>query len=392
MAILPHLASQNDCTGCTACVSSCPQKCIIMKKDEEGFLHPVVNSQYCVDCKICEKSCPVMHFMDLGEYKTKAYASYSLNSTLRESSSSGGIFPELAYAILDMGGVVYGAAYSDDFSVKHICIDSKNHISKLQGAKYVQSELGDCFSEILKKLQKKQKVLFSGTPCQVAGLKQFLNKPYESLFCVDFICHNVPSPMVWMEYVKYRAKIDNNGKNPIWINLRSKYTGWSHFQYSNIYQYNDDKKYVSINSEDLFMKLFVSNSISRLSCGHCHFKGYDRVSDITLGDFWGIWDVAPQMDDNKGTSVVLIQTDKGEKLMKKVLHKVKIFPVKLEQVSEKNPSILYSSLSNHNRSEVFDYIRAGEMEKIFDLLQTNSVEKKSFINLVKVKVRSIFHK
>ncbi len=389
---MPHLASHNDCTGCTACVSSCPIKCIIMKTDKEGFLQPVVNSQYCVDCKICEKSCPVIHSMALNEYKTKAYAAYSLNTKLRECSSSGGIFSELAYAILDMGGVVYGAAYSEDFSVKHICIDSKNHISKLQGAKYVQSELGDCFSEILKKLQKKQIVLFSGTPCQVAGLKQFLNKPYESLFCVDFICHSVPSPMAWMEYVKYRAKIDNNGKNPIWINLRSKHTGWSRFQYSNIYKYSDDKKYVSINSKDLFMKLFVSNSISRLSCEHCHFKGYNRVSDITLGDFWGIWDVAPEMDDNKGTSAVLIHTDKGKKLMNRILKEIKILPVKLDQVSEKNPSILYSSILNNNRSEVFDYIRADKMEKIVDLLHTNSTEKKSFINLIKIKARNIFHR
>lgn len=372
---MPKLASKEMCTGCTACMNACTKYCIEMTVDIDGFVYPKVrNISSCIGCGVCECICPVLvkqEFKRSGLPVT--YAALSIDDATRMESSSGGVFSEIAKVILEKNGVVYGAAYNESFEVYHCCIDSIENLYKIRGAKYAESNLGNTFSEILVRIKQGQYVLFAGTPCQVAGLKSFVRKDYDNLFCIDFVCHGVPSPMAWKEYIKYRAKQDADGKMPIAINLRSKSSGWSKYQYSNLFQYGDGKEYSSISSQNLFMKLFVGDYISRPSCENCSFKGYKRVSDITLGDFWGIWDIAPEMDDNKGTSVVLVQSDKGNTLWNEIKNNLVFKEVTLEQASQQNPSMLKPSKAKENREEVLAMIRSGRIEECAELFETKKV-------------------
>lgn len=369
---MPELASKCQCTGCTACANSCPRQCIQMKKDSAGFFYPeIVKPSACIDCGACERACPVLADNKVtGNHSLAfAYAAFAKNEPLRMESSSGGVFSELATVILQMGGIVYGSSYDENGVIRHIGSENKQDLGKLRGAKYSQSVLGNTFSNIKKQLMSGKTVLFSGTPCQVAGLKSFLKRDYDNLVCIDFVCHGVPSPMVWEKYVAYRAQFDNGGTLPLHINLRNKESGWSNYSYSVEFAYGNKKRYFCKNAEDPFMYLFVNDYILRKSCGDCHFKGYNRVSDITLGDFWGIQNIDPEMDDNKGTSLVLTHDAVGEDLLKKVAGRVKIKQVTLEQASSENLSLLKSSVHKPSRDIVLKTIESEDFQAILPFLQ-----------------------
>ena len=242
---MPNLANQNACVGCTACASICPKQCIEMKKDSNGFAYPgIIHPTSCVECGMCERVCPILNERVKNNGLPSAYAALSKEESVRMNSSSGGIFSELAKIVISQHGVVYGAAYDEKFEVHHCCVDNVDELHRLQGAKYAESSLGNLFIDILDRLKQEQFVLFSGTPCQVAGLKSFVRKDFDNLICVDFVCHGVPSPMVWKSYIEYRAKEDADGKLPYSINLRSKETGWSKYQYSNVFEYENGKQYI----------------------------------------------------------------------------------------------------------------------------------------------------
>lgn len=336
------LTSHDQCYGCSACEFVCPQHCISMIRDQEGFLFPEIDNNKCIKCGRCSIFCPVNKYSEISAEKTEAYAAYSLNEEIRTSSSSGGIFSEFAIEILQKGGVVYGAAYDDHFIVKHIRVIELEKLKLLQGAKYSQSELGNTYIHVLDDLLDGKIVLFVGTPCQVQGLKAFLNKDYPNLICLDFVCHGIPSPIVWSKYVHYRSNKDNSGECPVSINMRSKKTGWSHYQYSSEFIYYKHA-YLAQNGCDEFMNLFIGDYINRLSCNQCHARGLHRVSDITLGDFWGIWDCLPSMDDNKGTSLVLIHSPKGKEIFDTVRQRIVIRPVTYNEAIAQNPAIVKSS-------------------------------------------------
>lgn len=374
---MPELASKSQCTGCTACVSICPCCCIKMQKDDAGFLFPeMIEQSACIGCGACEQVCSVLADEGFdGELSTVAYAAFSKNNLLRMGSSSGGVFSELADVVLQSGGLVYGAGYDAEGTVKHICVGNQKELGKLRGAKYSQSILGDSFQTLKKQLDSGRKVLFSGTPCQVAGLKSFLKRDYDNLICVDFVCHGIPSPMVWGKYIKYRAQNDNAGGAASHINLRNKESGWSKYSYSVEFAYSDNNRYLCKNGADPFIRFFVGDYILRESCSDCHFKGYGRVSDITLGDFWGIWDVCPEMDDNEGTSLVLIHSKKGESLFGMLAKKINFKQVTLEQASRMNPSLLESSAHHPDREKVLEAIFQGSFEDALPILNTSQVNK-----------------
>lgn len=357
---MPKLAEKEYCTGCTACASACPMGCIAMTADENGFLCPVIDPEKCVECGLCEKSCPVLIPLGTTTALLRAYAAYTKDEAIRLDSSSGGVFTEIARTVLEDGGAVFGAAYNERFEVGHICVETERDLAGLRGAKYAQSDLRGVFTQVKECLDRGRQVLFSGTPCQVGGLIAYLRKPYENLLTVDFVCHSVPSPMAWQAYIKYRSQQDNGGELPERINLRSKETGWSQYQYSNLFEYADGKKHTARSGESLYMKLFVGGYISRESCANCQFKGYRRISDLTIGDFWGIWDVAPEMDDNKGTSVVLIQSERGAEVMEHLKDKLAQKPVTLEEASQQNSAMLTPMAAKDKRSEALECIRAGK--------------------------------
>ena len=366
---MTQLCDQNHCTGCGACVAVCPTRCIRMEADGEGFLYPKVDESNCINCGKCAKACPVLNPPQKAERLPVGYAAYTKDETVRKNSSSGGIFTEIAKVVLQQGGAVFGAAYSDRFEVVHICVEDLHNLEKLWGAKYAQSNLRDSFLQAKHRLENGQTVLFSGTPCQIAGLKSFLGRSYENLLTVDFVCHSVPSPMAWEQYVRYRSGQDNNGNLPVVINLRNKETGWSRYQYSNVFAYDNGVTHMSPSGNSLYMKLFVGGYISRKSCEMCQFKGYNRCSDLTIGDFWGIWDIAPEMDDNKGTSLILIQTEPGEKLFAKIADQLEWKQVTLEETSRQNPAMLRASQAAENRAEILALIRQGKFEKCLRIMQ-----------------------
>ena len=387
---MPKLATKEYCTGCTACASACLKGCIAMTADENGFSCPVIDAQKCVECSLCEKACPIMTSFPKAENTPKAYAAYSNDEQMRLDSSSGGIFTEIAKAILQQGGAVFGAAYNNRFEVVHICVEDEENLAKLRGAKYAQSDLRDTFEEVKRRLDRGQNVLFSGTPCQVGGLKAFLHKEYENLLTVDFVCHSVPSPMAWQAYVQYRAKLDHGGELPETINLRAKKPGWSHYQYSNLFQYPNGTNHVAKSGESLYMKLFVGGYINRASCANCQFKGYSRISDLTIGDFWGIWDIAPEMDDNKGTSVLLVQSKRGAELLDQISNRLTLEEVSCEEASRQNPAMIKTSAQNDRRQSTLALIQNGrfaECEKLFVTPRRNYAH--IFLQKIKVLVNRL---
>lgn len=387
---MPNLATKEYCTGCTACASACPKGCIAMTADENGFLLPVIDAHKCISCGLCEMACPVVNPLKVAVNMPKAYAAYSADEAVRMQSSSGGVFTELARAVLKEGGAVYGAVYNEQFEVVHICAESEKDLSKLRGAKYAQSDLRGAFANVKVQLEQGRKVLFSGTPCQVGGLKAFLRKDYENLLTVDFVCHSVPSPMAWREYVKYRTEQDNNGKMPDTINLRSKQTGWTNYQYSNLFTYTDGHTHAVRSSESLYMKLFVGGYINRESCAHCQFKGYSRISDLTIGDFWGIWNIAPEMDDNKGTSVVLVQSLRGAALLEGISDQLILKPVTPEEASRENGAMLEASKSKIKCQEVLRRIREEGYNGIETIIGAEKLQTCSVFKKIIRKITGIF--
>ena len=374
---MPILADKNQCTGCTACANICPKSCIEMKEDDEGFSYPVIDNSRCISCLACERVCPILNNHTHKDEETKAYAALSKNDETRLESSSGGIFSELAKLVLQANGIVYGAKYDNDFKVIHTGIEDIESLKELRGAKYSQSDLSTIFQTVKKQLNNGRQVLFSGTPCQIGGLKAFLKKDYDNLYCIDFVCHGVPSPLVWKKYIEYRSQVDADNQVPEYINLRNKESGWSHYSYQVEFAYSKSNHYLCQNDKDLYMSLFVNNYILRRSCSNCYYKGYSRESDITLGDFWGIWDILPSMDDNKGTSVVFTHSNKGEKLLNSAAIHLQSNPVTLDQATMMNPSLLKSSFPKENRERVLKEISQNGFhtkDKIIEIINQDKLK------------------
>ena len=208
------------CTGCTACASICPKQCITMQENDEGFLYPQKNLFDCIDCGLCSRVCPINKPLEVAHNLPQTFVVRTKNRHFLEVCTSGGVFTSLAHEFVRDNGVVYGAIYDSNFNVIHSRVDNIEYIEDLAGSKYVQSFLGDTFKRVKKDLVEKQNVLFCGTPCQVAGLKAFLQKNYDNLYCVDLVCHGVPSPKIWRAYLKLIQ--EKNGKLS-YVNFRSKY-------------------------------------------------------------------------------------------------------------------------------------------------------------------------
>ena len=351
------------CTGCYACVNICSQNCITMNDRGQGFLMPQIDYRRCINCRQCEKHCPIINMPEIKK-STMSYGIKNRNDNERLKSTSGAVFSLLADYILEKKGIVFGAAYTSDFLVCHIAITEKKDISLLQGAKYSQSIIGTCFSEIKAQLRSGRQVLFSGTPCQCVGLKAFLGREYDNLTTADIVCHGVPSPKVWQAYIDYRSKKENNGNRPIKINMRSKVSGWSRYGYSTEFDYGNGKISYIQNNQDLFMRAFGGNICLRNSCSDCKVKGVERCTDFTLGDYWGIWNQHPEFDDNKGTSVVLVHSNKGRDILKRLSDKIDCLEVDIEDAYKENESLINSSPANPNRDEFLSRVTAESFEDL----------------------------
>ena len=333
------LASVVQCSGCTACKAACPKQAITMVADHEGFLRPQIDAEKCVQCHACERACPVLHPTEPNASPT-CYAARTKDETLRIVSSSGGIFTELARPILAKGGVVFGCVWEKPALVAiHAKAETEDELAAMRGSKYVQSDLRDTYREVKAELQKGRAVLFSGTPCQIAGLNKYLGKSYDNLLTVEIICHGVPSPLV---FEKYKQELGL----PITVNFKDKAESW----------HNPTFSWTSSNGETSREKLyanayalaFLRDLCLRPSCYDCQAKGGRSGADITIADFWGIEKVCPELDDDRGTSAVLLHTPKGHQMWE-ALQGVEYKSVVFDDVLMGNPSYIRSVVQSKNR-------------------------------------------
>lgn len=299
-----RITDKSLCTGCTACVNICPAQCIVMRRDREGFDYPVANPDLCIRCGRCESVCPVLSPAD----EAPALSSYAVRSDeYVDESSSGGVFPALAEKVISAGGVVYGAVLQDDMIAGHMDAHCMSEIKSMRGSKYVQSDMYSVFEEVREYLADGRKVMFCGTPCQVAGLNACLGSQQEGLLTVDTACHGVPSPGLWEKYC--RSMGESLGGKITDVRFRDKSAGWKRYSF----RMSTDKGgiYKVPYMNDPYMALFIQGMTLRPSCYKCPARNGRSRSDLTLADLWKVAEVAPEMDDDRGTSLVVARTAKG---------------------------------------------------------------------------------
>lgn len=343
-----EICKREECCGCGVCVEVCPQKCITMKLDEEGFYYPSVATEKCIHCKLCQTVCPGNSEMKTTD-NTEAYAILNVSKGIRENSSSGGAFYSLASKVLEAEGIVFGVAFTEGCEeVKHICIEKIDELEKIMGSKYVQTTpIDNLYQSIRKALRNDKIVLFSGTPCQVGACKRFLeNEKTTKLITVDLICHGVPAPGVWKKYLKETA---SNIKN---VFFRDKTEGWRTFS---LKIDTNDRTILQRESQNAYMKGFLNDLYSRICCYNCKFKGLNRESDITLGDFWKVGNMLPRLDDDMGTSIVFTHSEKGDALLQSVIEDpdIKFCKVEASAVVDGNPMIFESIKLSKKRNIFF---------------------------------------
>lgn len=353
------IKNKKDCMGCYACANICPQNCISMISDEEGFWYPKVEYPKCISCEQCIKVCPIINKQAV-QNEPLAYACMNKNEAIRLDSSSGGVFTLIAEGIIEQGGVVFGAGFNDSLQVVHSCVETKEDLSMLRGSKYVQSRVGETYEQARVFLKQNRKVLFSGTPCQIAGLKSFLGKSYDNLLTVDIVCHGVPSPKVFEKYVAHQEK--QSGSPARRIAFRLKNEGWKLFSVS--FLFKNDTEYRKVFPQDLYMKAFLKDVCLRPSCYACAFKTLHRQSDITMADFWGIKNILPDMDDDKGTSLVFINSKSGKEMFDSLNDKMDYKAIDINEAVKNNPAAIRSASYNPNRNDFFKNLDRYEFDQL----------------------------
>lgn len=333
-----------DCCGCTACASVCAQDAITMKPDALGFLYPKVDNEKCVDCGLCDKVCAFNDHYDtsLNLDKPLAYAARHKDMNEIETSRSGAAFIAISDYILELGGVVYGVGYTDHFRVVHKRATNKEERNEFKGSKYVQSDMTCVFRQVKQDLRDGLTVLFSGTPCQTSGLNSYVGKRLrENLFLVDIVCHGVPGPYLWRDYIAYLEK--KQGSPIVWVNFRDKQKyGWA--------AHHETFKFKSGGGKMSFTFLFYKHIMFRKSCGKCHFTNLHRPSDITVADFWGWEKTIPTFNaDDKGCSLVLLNTEKGRKLFEAVSESLNTIPSNLDDIMQ--PNLMHPSVIDPRRDK-----------------------------------------
>lgn len=338
------------CTGCGACVNTCPVDCITMMADQEGFLRPSIDENKCICCGECKTICPVLSIREnTQEEKTpECYAAWSLDEEVRFHSTSGGVFTHLAQAVLMQGGVVVGARYREDHMVEHTLIEDVKELYTLRQSKYVQSETGLVYRKVRDRLQNKQLVLFVGTPCQCAGLRAYLGRDYDELYMCDFICRGANSPCIYQSYLRDLEVRHGSKIKQVWF--KNKTISWNNFCTKVIFE--DGQEYLADRETDPYMLGYIKSSLScymRPSCYQCKFKGINRPVDITLGDFWGVEKQFPEIDSKNGVSLCLIHTEKGQLLWEQLADEISTQKADLAQAVQFNKCAVNSVVPGGGR-------------------------------------------
>ena len=365
---MPNLCSKELCSGCSACYAACPRHAIKMAADKEDFLRPQIDVALCVNCELCTKVCPSLNHGESRE-PLAVYAAQARDTDLRMKSSSGGIFSLLARQVISRGGIVFGAGFDHaDWRVIHKSAENEEELEDLRGSKYVQSDMGDTFAAVKRELATGREVLFVGTPCQVAGLRNYLhhsaptsNAYTSNLLTADLICHAAPSPLAWRKYLeqrtaesasaKGRVSAPAEGRNIRRISFRQKNFGWKRFSLS--LRFANDKEYLVDLNNDPFLRGFLSELYNRPSCHNCQCRELRSGADITIADYWRCWETFPEFQDDTGTSMVLLNTERGKSEFASIEKTISCVVSTYEDVKRVNPAVVRSLPANLERGRFF---------------------------------------
>jgi coenzyme F420-reducing hydrogenase beta subunit len=330
---------------------------------------------------MCQRACPVGKNLEK-EMDLQCFAGFTKNGTTRKNSSSGGLFTEFAQHVLDQNGVVYGAGFDSDYNVVHLRIEDKSGLPRLQGSKYVQSDMCETYSHVKKDLERRKLVYFSGTPCQVKGLYTFLQRDYENLITQDIICHGVASPEIWRAYIRNREEITQ-------VSFRDKKYGWHYFS---IFIKDKTGQYRKRLDEDTFIRLFLDNTILRPICYSCPLKKNGSVADITLGDCWKSETLTSLRDDDKGISLILSNTEKGYRLLSQVSEHLNLEQIDKEKGVTSQSALKQSVHPNEKRAVFFHEFRKAPDETLNSWYQDSVVEsgRRKYV-FYKTKLKKVLH-
>ena len=345
------IEKKEECCGCEVCANACPKNCIQMERDNKGFLYPKIDENRCIDCHICERVCPVAEpkVRESGG-ELRMYGVQNTDERVRMESTSGGAFSLIARWVLARHGIVIGAAFDNNFRVIHAAADSEEGLARFRGSKYVQSSMGEIYRKAKEWLVQGRWICFSGTPCQINGLQKFLDKPFDNLVTVDIACHGITSPKFLEKYIRYHS--EKEGKQIKEILFREKYYGYG-FSTMKI-AFEDGSCYRAGMETDIFLRSFFMDLNTRESCHACRFKTVQRVSDFTIFDGWHAGRFQKEMEDDKGTTLCIIQSDKGNKIFDDLKDQCRFVEIPVEEgVRLDGSMILKSTVPNPQREQFF---------------------------------------
>lgn len=385
---ITSIGIHKNCTGCRMCEQVCPKGAIEIKENEEGFMEPVINKEKCINCGICLKRCPQANKIEKNE-PIKCYAAKNKNIDDLKKGSSGSIFKILAEHVIKDAGTVYGAAFNENMDLNTIRVENINEIEKLMGSKYVQCNTNNTFTLVKKDLEDGKKVLYAGTPCQIAGLKSYLNKEYDNLLTVDLICHGVPSPKLFRKYIKNLEKKNRSKVKQYYFKNKEK-NGWG--SNGKVIFNNGKEKYIS-STLDQYYKAFLESKISREACYNCKYANTSRIGDITLGDYWGIQRQHPEFYTDLGVSAVLINTKKGLEAFNCIKNDIEYIESQIEKISKENMNLIRPVDRKKIRNDVYKDIDTMEFnEYAKKRLKIKKRPKDIVKNMVPYKIKKILKK
>lgn len=346
----------NRCCGCRACEQKCPKQAISCKESNEGFLYPVIDENKCTNCSLCLNTCPVASIVEEKDFSQQYYAVWAQDKQVLKNSSSGGVFYPLAESFIKRGGYVCGCINDENCLPKHILTNNAKDLLKMQGSKYVESYIGHIYLRVREKLNEGIEVLFTGTPCQVAGLYKFLEKPFANLTSIDIICHGVPSRLLFSEYLKWQAKVHKGKITDYRFRSKDKHD-WSLTYKMTVSKTHKNKVVEHMASLDPYYYSFLQGITYRESCYTCKYSSMNRVSDITIGDFWGIEQLDSRLNNPNGVSAVIINTNKGEAVFSNIKYLFFYESVCADQIKKCNGNLIAPTKRPQERTMIYLNLR-----------------------------------
>lgn len=354
---MSDIIAKEQCSGCAACYNICSFDAIVMQADEEGFCYPIIDENKCKKCGACQRVCPALHLRKQEKDLPKAYAGYNTDDAVRMKSTSGGIFSLIAeYVIKQLSGRVYGVVFAENFeSVCYRVAETIEEIEEMRGSKYLQADVEMVYRKVEKDLKAGIEVLFSGLPCQVEGLRSYLQGRYNNLCCIDMACLGIPSPMVWRKYLShvYDSKEIKN------IVFKDKVNGWKKW---NVKIETEEKTDYSQGLQNPYMKCFIEGLSVRPSCFQCHYKTISRNSDFTIADCWGIGEKNRELNDDKGLSAILVQSEKGLQIWKQIVERIQWQEYNAQELMAGNRGMTKNVTCDGDRKKFFERIRNEEWD------------------------------